>query len=123
MNIHRREWYCNICDLVYEARSEFLVHLESAHKELLTTESHLKDMAAICERISTSEEDCPLCDKFSGRGPDLQRHLARHLQDLAMFTLPKIELGKKTTLKTQTPTLLLLVVQIVCKMVTLKLIC
>lgn len=40
--------------------------------------------------MSTRDEDCPLCECFTGKPREVQTHLAQHLRQLALYTLPKL---------------------------------
>lgn len=87
VEVHRREWFCNACDQPFPTKALFESHLRQNHPDLFT-EAHLQAVVDRCERAIDSEQACPLCEEecFPGQ---LQSHLARHMQQLALFTLPK----------------------------------
>lgn len=63
---------CSIPDRLYESRREWLFHE--------TTEHHRESLA------------CTLCEHTPESSKLYERHVARHLEELALFALPKVEL-------------------------------
>src|SRR5258708_18867099 len=59
-------------------------------RSLVTGEDQFESLISLCERRSTRDEDCPLCENFTGKARAVQQHLARHLRQLAIYTLPKL---------------------------------
>ncbi|KAL8931098.1 MAG: hypothetical protein Q9208_000201 [Pyrenodesmia sp. 3 TL-2023] len=94
---HRKEWSCNaIGHNIYNSRDKFIAHMACEHRESVNAfqGNRLIDML---ERPATSSRfACPLCrderymDLDLGR---LERHLGRHLQILATFSLPSLGSG------------------------------
>ncbi|KAF8253413.1 TPR-like protein [Wilcoxina mikolae CBS 423.85] len=77
--LHRKEWYCNSCGKIFASCTDFGEHLRQVHPRLQTAVDR-------CEQTIQSEQPCPLCSTsyLPGR---LQRHLARHMQQIALFVL------------------------------------
>jgi hypothetical protein len=75
--LHRKEWYCNSCGKIFASSADCGEHLRQVHPGLQTAVDR-------CERTIQSEQTCPLCPTcyLPGR---LQRHLARHMQQIALF--------------------------------------
>ncbi|CAD6593370.1 MAG: hypothetical protein ASARMPREDX12_007113 [Alectoria sarmentosa] len=72
---------CTTPDKLYATRHEWLHHSNTAHPVALMDHStQSKDFAA-----------CPLCKEEVDSGNQYDRHLARHLQELALFILPGSE--------------------------------
>ncbi|KAL2063769.1 hypothetical protein VTL71DRAFT_5574 [Oculimacula yallundae] len=90
LRVHRREWFCNFCNTIFDTRKDFTEHIHLRHTSIVTGDDQLGPLLSLCERTSTRDEDCPLCKSFSGNVHSLQEHLARHLRQLALYTLPKI---------------------------------
>lgn len=85
---HRREWFCNDCSSLFQTESLFLGHVEQFHKKDLT-EDQKEVISKLSERSISSPQKCPLCKKPPISSPvRFQQHLARHLQQLALFVLP-----------------------------------
>jgi len=76
---HRREWYCKPCNLVSPSHPDFERHLQQHHPGLFGS-------AAACERPILGPQKCPLCPE-TYYTPRLRRHLARHMQRLALLVL------------------------------------
>lgn len=79
---------CITPNKLYTSKDQWLCHTEVAHPR-----SPLKD-STTGVRIAFS---CPLCKDIAVTGNPFVRHLARHLQELALFALPrgeqKVEMG------------------------------
>lgn len=65
---------------LYESRREWYFHLQSQHS---------------VPDESGGYSDCPLCTSSVATGQPFQRHVARHLEELALFALPRIQLEVK----------------------------
>ncbi|RPB16180.1 hypothetical protein P167DRAFT_353330 [Morchella conica CCBAS932] len=87
VEVHRREWFCNICRQSLSNKTIFENHLRQSHPKLFT-EAQMPAMAERCERAIDLEQICPLCGE-NHTSHRLKSHLARHMQQLALFTLPK----------------------------------
>ncbi|KAJ9492054.1 hypothetical protein VN97_g1191 [Penicillium thymicola] len=61
---------------LYESRREWFSHLQSQHSISETPNVHV---------------DCPLCLSSLPSGKQLERHVGRHLEELALFALPRSE--------------------------------
>ncbi|KAJ5207885.1 Zinc finger C2H2 [Penicillium cf. viridicatum] len=61
---------------LYESRREWFSHLQSQHSISETPDVHV---------------DCPLCLSSLPSGKQLERHVGRHLEELALFALPRSE--------------------------------
>lgn len=85
VDFHRREWFCNWCLETCPTRAEFKDHLSASHTGICGAE--LEVVVERCERAIQSAQPCPICNGlFFPR--QLQSHLGRHLQQLAIFALP-----------------------------------
>ena len=61
---------CNIPERLYESRREWFSHIQKSHQE------EIKNL------------DCPLCNSRLASLKLLERHMARHLEEIALFALP-----------------------------------
>ncbi|KAJ5371024.1 uncharacterized protein N7496_007116 [Penicillium cataractarum] len=86
---HRREWFCTLCPYTSADKCALLSHLEDDHAD--TPKEQRQEMKNQ-SKPSTLAQQCPLCTKppitSSSR---FQQHLAQHLQQLALFVLPRRE--------------------------------
>jgi transcription initiation factor TFIIIB Brf1 subunit/transcription initiation factor TFIIB len=86
---HRREWFCGLCQFQAHDESLLVSHLVDNHPEI---PGEQRQEQANLTRSSTLPQQCPLCTKppISSLSR-FQQHLARHLQQLALFVLPRGE--------------------------------
>ena len=86
---HRREWYCDDCKEFFRAKGDFKDHLKTDHQNLFS-ESGINGR----EKASFDDQRCPICQGLQ-KYPytRLRSHLARHMQQLALFTLPGLSAG------------------------------
>ena len=90
---HRRGWYCAECAIVFPTSSSFIRHLKEIHPALSVEEQDVPMLADNCERALNTPQQCPLCSTPSEHtGPRLRSHLGRHMQQLALFTLPRLDI-------------------------------
>ncbi|KAH0559171.1 hypothetical protein GP486_004295 [Trichoglossum hirsutum] len=112
LEVHRQEWACSICAKVFTSEQEFEQHMKQQHSGafLVGQLSAITARAARpVQRILASA--CPLCDydavlrrRLNASGSDLsasepitvktqsfRSHLGRHLEQLALFVLPRNE--------------------------------
>ncbi|KAI4177640.1 MAG: hypothetical protein LQ343_000103 [Gyalolechia ehrenbergii] len=74
---------CPVPEKLYDNRHDWSDHLRSSHLTFYN------------DRV------CPLCENITESGPQLERHLARHLEDLALFVLPVTDKDETTKDDTQ----------------------
>lgn len=87
-SFHRREWTCNLCSYTCQSSSLLDSHLRDNHAGIIP-DDHLQVTVRVSERPIASAQQCPLCSKPPISDPSrFQQHLARHLQQLALFVLP-----------------------------------
>ena len=104
---HRTEWLCPFCaDVAYRSETSFCKHLGDRHGRLFTNDHLPLLVKTCCFPISKfSPHDCPFCDDWSVRlkkansqlsDDDLaitplqfERHVGSHLEQLALFALPR----------------------------------
>jgi hypothetical protein len=105
MQVHRKEWCCNIDDhLPYANKDDFVDHMRHSHSGSFS-EHQLEDLLNMCQRpLQSTSSICPLCtdeteEHVNGqlqirRDPkhvspsELKRHLGHHLEQLALFAVP-----------------------------------
>jgi hypothetical protein len=87
LEAHRITWQCiEGCQKVFTAQSDFDFHIENDHEDLITMLPTIRRTSARSAAM-TKQENCPICQRLiSLRG--LQKHLASHQQQLALFALP-----------------------------------
>jgi len=85
---HRVKWFCNTVNHPeFEAQSDFLNHMKNHHESdfSLGQRSLLNDMFRYPSR--SDEGECNLCLRLSS---NLRSHVSRHLQQIALFALPRV---------------------------------
>ncbi|KAM0797365.1 hypothetical protein BDR22DRAFT_780021, partial [Usnea florida] len=70
---------CLTPDKLYSTKHEWLQHSDIAHPEVISDHNAPQNGLA----------SCPLCIEDVKRGKSYDRHLARHLEELALFILPR----------------------------------
>ena len=70
---------CLTPDKLYSTKHEWLHHSDTAHPEVSLQTDAPQNGSVLC----------PLCIEDLERGRDYDRHLARHLEELALFMLPR----------------------------------
>lgn len=86
---HRREWFCTLCPYTSTDKCALLSHLEDDHADIPKEQrQEMKNQS----KPSRFAQQCPLCTKPPiTNSSRFQQHLARHLQQLALFVLPRRE--------------------------------
>ena len=75
---------CKTPLLLYENRRDWFAHVITNHLSRNANSAQLQQMR------------CPLCHDSVGSLPLIRRHLARHLEEVAMFSLPNSLFGEET---------------------------
>ncbi|KAH6852586.1 hypothetical protein B0T12DRAFT_485051 [Alternaria alternata] len=86
---HRVEWFCNTASHEsFVDMQEFLDHMHTIHSEPLD-QAQLLSLHRGFQRPSNAHSGtCTLCGKHASR---LKSHLARHLEQLALFAIPQTD--------------------------------
>jgi hypothetical protein len=87
---HRKEWFCTAdCQQTFKSQTTFEKHVRDTHS--ITSGHQIGALIDMCHRPvdEVTEEQCPLCFETLSSTKQLCRHLARHLEDLALFALPR----------------------------------
>lgn len=87
LKFHRQEWYCNDCSVVFKDEKSLENHLKHVHPDACTPVL-LPVVIKGCQRTSSSPERCALCT-VELPAIRVRNHLARHLQQLALCSLPR----------------------------------
>lgn len=85
---HRVEWYCNTEDhSQYDNRGDFINHMEKDH-DVAFDDSRFVTVQDMFRQPSLRDEGtCNLCMQESKK---LKNHVSWHLQQMAIFALPKV---------------------------------
>jgi hypothetical protein len=95
---HRRRWVCNVCRECFATVDEFSDHARVSHVDVALNADEIHGLALWSEHSEQACPDkCPLCEEW---GRDIyqrqslpisifQKHLGRHLENLALFALPR----------------------------------
>lgn len=89
MQVHRRQWNCQACDNVaFIDKAEMATHLRQIHSSSIT-ENQIPVLLDMSERPmdQATRASCPFCSE----NMSLKRllvHMAEHMENLALFSLP-----------------------------------
>lgn len=116
LEVHWKRWVCDLCGNVSPSTEEYISHMRQRHQETFTR-AQASEMASRAEhpvdRILAAA--CPLCDyeailrrkpafQITGvsssepimiRPHQFRNHLGRHLEQIALFVLPRSELREQ----------------------------
>lgn len=81
--VHRRAWHCDACETPHCSAEEFAQHLRTRHADVVYSDA----LVQRAEKAIEHEQSCPLC-RESHTPRSLRSHLGRHMQQIALFTLP-----------------------------------
>lgn len=104
--VHRTRWACSLCYLSFQSSQDLWQHVNYDHESIVAD----KQLSAFVEQSkravdSVQPSECPFCDgSWADTNPDLdtgketlvvdtdqfRRHLGRHLQQVALFSLPRL---------------------------------
>jgi hypothetical protein len=96
---HRVKWFCNILGHPqYSERTDFLTHMSRDH-DTTFKDSQLTLLPSMFQCPSRSQDGiCNLCTRSCTK---LKSHVSRHLQQIALFALPRVneteELNSEST--------------------------
>jgi rubrerythrin len=109
---HRKSWYCSYCKQSatnFHSSQELERHLRDTHRRLYT-DAQAADILQASEIAHDKflASSCPLCDEWTLHPPpdaaedapifatvaQFRRHLGKHLEQLALFALPKLQAGE-----------------------------
>ena len=83
----RKTWSCRPCKTEFISRKAFDEHMRDSHIGL-DAEYQLDTFAKVCERSSGKVEyrtQCPLCLEIRHSDRKLRKHIADHLEQIALF--------------------------------------
>lgn len=109
LQAHRKKWRCNLCRCSPFSTARMLQeHMHLVHRERFT-QVQLPSILQSCEIIDDkfAASACPLCKDWTlfqalenaeshtifGTAKQFRRHLAKHMEQIALFALPKIDCG------------------------------
>ncbi|KAF8531430.1 hypothetical protein BDD12DRAFT_644677, partial [Trichophaea hybrida] len=84
---HRVEWFCNVNEhLPYNEQSDFIAHMEKDHLTAFDRRQ-LSLLRSMFQRpLRNPEGNCNFCLRSC---VNLKSHVARHLEQIALFALPR----------------------------------
>lgn len=86
----KQVWSCHSCALEFNKKPEIEKHLGENHKAAVDA-SDLSIMVSLCERYSQqtqSAQECPCCKHLIKPLNTLKKHLADHLEQFALSSVP-----------------------------------
>lgn len=90
LQVHRKEWLCTAdCEKSFGIQAEFEAHMRDFHA--IGAQNQLTAVSEVCQRPvdEDAEAQCAICTETLKSMKQLCRHIARHLEELALFALPR----------------------------------
>lgn len=87
----RKVWYCQPCADEFDQRESFEFHLTGKHN---VDTSHLSTMVSLCQKFSEktiADQACSFCGASNMTSQGLKEHVANHMEQLALMTIPSAE--------------------------------
>ncbi|RMJ14895.1 hypothetical protein CDV36_005439 [Fusarium kuroshium] len=96
LQIHRRKYVCKDCPKTYSSRTEMSAHIQEHYGESIS-QAQLSVILDLCDQqddgMNGEKDECLVCgEELSFLA--LQRHLATHMEDMALFILPNTQEGQ-----------------------------
>ncbi|RSL99813.1 hypothetical protein CEP52_009470, partial [Fusarium oligoseptatum] len=96
LQIHRRKYVCKDCPKTYSSRTEMSAHVREHYGESIS-QGQLGVILDLCDQqddgMNGEKDECLVCgEELSFLA--LQRHLATHMEDMALFVLPNTQEGQ-----------------------------
>lgn len=101
-HFHRREWCCNVLEHeVFSDQEKFKLHMKQLHPEF-GNGSQMDTFIEMFQRpLESATVECPLCLN-NGQGAltlrAFEKHVARHMESLALFALPRLDVSETGSL-------------------------
>ncbi|KAG5658043.1 hypothetical protein KAF25_006994 [Fusarium avenaceum] len=90
---HWSSWHCPFkCEGLFPSATELALHVKAKH--LLTgDEQELRTVVSLGERVALTDtaNQCPVCGSTVSGLKKYVKHVGRHLEQLALFALPRLE--------------------------------
>jgi len=90
---HWKSWTCVFgCDGAYASASDLRVHINTCHIRDVSVEQ-LEAVVVVGERPISEDTatSCPICSQSTAGLRQYARHVGRHLEQLALFALPRLD--------------------------------
>ncbi|KAK8848469.1 hypothetical protein PGQ11_014949 [Apiospora arundinis] len=87
---HWRMWKCPFEKLdAFASRDTFMAHVQQNHRNAISADQMDTFMTA-CERPSSefANQECMFCEELISSSQQYQKHIGRHLEQIALFALP-----------------------------------
>lgn len=85
---HTRVWHCQVHATEFETQPEYMAHIGRDHPDMNPAQSSAELVAAVVGPSLKVHRDCPFCPTSLPTTQELQKHIAFHLERLALFTIP-----------------------------------
>ncbi|MCJ1392199.1 hypothetical protein MMC18_005066 [Xylographa bjoerkii] len=91
LKVHRRFWICRgHCGNTFQSRDQFEKHIRNIKRDDIAP-GQLSTFIDMCSvpMNATRETECPLCENSILGSKRFEKHLGRHLEEIALFALPQ----------------------------------
>ncbi|KAJ2991535.1 hypothetical protein NUW58_g2479 [Xylaria curta] len=90
-NQHTRVWHCQQHGDEFETQPEYIEHLQQYHENTKTEYFSAELLSSVVGPSMKPHRECPFCPTGFDSLVEIQRHLAFHLERLAVLALPRDE--------------------------------
>ncbi|KAF2174374.1 hypothetical protein K469DRAFT_536329, partial [Zopfia rhizophila CBS 207.26] len=87
-NQHTRVWHCQVHGEEFETQPEYVQHLDSKHTHSKPECYSSELIAAVVGPSLKPHRNCPFCPTPFSDTIQMQKHIAYHLERIALFALP-----------------------------------
>ncbi|KAI0505309.1 hypothetical protein F5B22DRAFT_528132 [Xylaria bambusicola] len=86
---HTRVWHCQQHTKEFPTQPEYVEHLQQDHVEAKPEHFSAELLSSVVGPSTKLQRDCPFCPTGLGSLIEMQRHLAFHMERLALLALPR----------------------------------
>ncbi|KAI1116814.1 hypothetical protein F5Y14DRAFT_405321 [Nemania sp. NC0429] len=88
---HNRAWHCQQHGEEFKTQQEYVEHLQKHHEDTKTEHFSTELLSSVVGPSTRPQRECPFCPTGIDSSIEMQRHLAFHLERLAVLALPRDE--------------------------------
>lgn len=86
---HTRVWHCQTHAKEFETQLEYIEHLKQNYEEAKTADFSVELLSSVVGPSTKLQRGCPFCPIDVNSLTEMQKHLAFHMERLALLALPR----------------------------------